>query len=35
LLIDPDYREKIALAVSKGITSYASNLNNSAAEKGS
>jgi N-acetylmuramoyl-L-alanine amidase len=29
LLIDPDYREKIALAVSKGIGSYASNLNNS------
>jgi N-acetylmuramoyl-L-alanine amidase len=36
LLIDPDYREKIALAVSKGIGSYASNLNNSrSAEKGS
>jgi N-acetylmuramoyl-L-alanine amidase len=34
LLIDPDYREKIALAVSRGIGSYASNLNRSA-EKGS
>jgi N-acetylmuramoyl-L-alanine amidase len=34
LLIDPDYREKIALAVSRGIGSYARNLNRSA-EKGS
>lgn len=34
LLIDPDYREKIALAVSRGIGSYANNLNRSA-EKGS
>ncbi|HEX2242838.1 MAG TPA: N-acetylmuramoyl-L-alanine amidase [Gammaproteobacteria bacterium] len=29
LLIDPDYREKIALAVSRGIGSYARNLNDS------
>ncbi|HEX7226769.1 MAG TPA: N-acetylmuramoyl-L-alanine amidase, partial [Candidatus Binatia bacterium] len=29
LLIDPDYREKIALAVSRGIGSYARDLNNS------
>ena len=36
LLIDPDYREKIALAVSRGIGSYASNLNSHrSAEKGS
>ncbi|HEX6438742.1 MAG TPA: N-acetylmuramoyl-L-alanine amidase [Candidatus Binatia bacterium] len=34
LLIDPDYREKIALAVSKGINSYANALTRSA-EKGS
>jgi N-acetylmuramoyl-L-alanine amidase len=34
LLIDPDYREKIALAVSRGIGRYASDLNGSA-EKGS
>jgi len=33
LLIDPDYREKIALAVSRGINSYANALTRSA-EKG-
>jgi N-acetylmuramoyl-L-alanine amidase len=36
LLINPDYREKIALAVSRGIGSYATNLNsNRSVEKGS
>jgi N-acetylmuramoyl-L-alanine amidase len=33
LLIDPGYREKIALAVYRGIGNYASNFNRSA-EKG-
>jgi N-acetylmuramoyl-L-alanine amidase len=34
LLIDPDYRENIALAISRGIASYASSLNR-LSEKGS
>jgi N-acetylmuramoyl-L-alanine amidase len=30
LLINPDYREKIALALSRGIRSYAKDLNRTA-----